>query len=397
MILWIKGRGKKGQVAPFMVLLVAILLLAIAATTIIGEVAFSRIRLGNIADAALISASSAFCRTLNQIRQISIGGGGLLVTYVGLQAFLLAGTPWPYKGAPLATGFFINSMLTSQRLFEQAERIAKDAPKNFRMGLYEQVFGGALIDEPKPFIEIAGNARSDPPKNPDGSYMDCEIDPTGAMPSSDCNEIQRDPTNDKVIFINYNKYLNRDSNFTRLWRKHKKAHPLGERTSDDPAWYWKNAYSYYFNKIKVQEGDTPPTGYVGVIGPTTPLGQTTGVLIQEGDTPPTGYDAYLKMQFQNMPTSVSVSRQWMIMIYWYVNPKPPPPMLPAFVPHPWAWIRKITITPDPDFRLLAEKLSSFSKIPFFPRSNLKAEHKTRIRVRGSVWSGYEFRMEGWTP
>lgn len=259
-------------------------------------------------------------------------------------------------------------MLTSQRLFEQAERVAKNAPKDFRMGLYDQVFGGALIDEPKPFIEIpGGNARRMLPTDPaDPNYLDCNAT-TGPLPL-DCNEIERGP-NGRVTFINYNKYLNRDSNFSRLWRDYKKANASGST-----AWYWKNLFAYYYNKTKA-----------GVIPAGTRLGQTSGRLVKEGGTPPTGYDSHLQVQFQGMPTSVDVNAQWMIMIYFYwVCKHGVCVVMPGFVPHPWAWISSVDID-STNFRLTADKLSSFSGIPFFPRSNVAAEHQTCINVRGRVW------------
>lgn len=330
MILW-KLKTKKGQVAPFMILIVALLILAIAATMLIGEAAFNRIRLANVVDGALISTASAFCRSLNQIHQISFGGGGLLIHYIALQVFLLS-TMWPYKGAPLATGFFINSMLESRRLYREAERIAREAPKDLRINLWDRAFGGGLIDEPKPFLASE--------VNPDGK-------------------------------LDYNAYLNRDSNLTLRWRAYKEAYP-----SDGDAWYKGDLYSYSYNKTKER-----------VVPPGTPSGETTGILTQ--GEPLVGYESYIRTQLNDAPSNVSVRPQRMIMIYFYCAKGICG--LPGFLYHPYAWIMRINID-HTGFGLSVRKLSYFQRVPFFGR-NVVSEHTNRIRIQGSVWSGYEPRLE----
>lgn len=344
---------KQGQVTPFLILVIAVLILAIVATMLIGEVSFNRIRMSNVADGALISVASALCRSLNQIRQISLGPGGLQIHWLALQVFLLAHRTrcckatlrgWRYKGEPLATGFFINSMLQSKELYKQAERIAKEAKKDLRISLYDRSFGGALIDEPKPFLD---------------------------------SEVKRDRQG-RIISLDYDSYINRDARLVLNLREFKSEYPEG-----DDAWFKNNLLSYSYNKTKdrVLE-DLNPDG--------TPRVNT----VRSGE-PLANYEAYLRVALQDVPEEIEVQPQAVPMYYvvWEEIPDPCECVPhPKILVHPYAWIRRIDMD-STSFGLFIRKLSSFIRLPFFGRS-VELEHSNRIRIKGNVRSsGYDFRME----
>lgn len=338
MILRRIGKTEKAQTMPFFVLIIAVLILAIPATMIIGEVAFQRVRLSNVADSAVISAGSALCRSLNQIHKIHKGPGGMMLTSLGLQAFLMSRV-WPFKGAPLATGFFINSMLASRNLYREATRIADQATKDLRQDLYNSAFGGGLIDEPKPFLarEVLSDGKLD-----------------------------------------YDSYLERDSRFTVNFRDFKRAHPDGAN-----AWYMYNALSYSFNKSKdavLNDLNSDGTPKVGV-----QTFRSTG--------PVAGYEEYLLVNLNSVPTGISVSPQRGIMIYLYFKPEIPTPV-PGFIPHPYTWIRRINISGGNAFSLQMQKMADYTRIPFFGTNRRPIlNHTSTVRVQGSVGSGYTLRME----
>jgi len=391
----LRWRNKDGQIASFLILVAAVLILTIPATMLLGEAAFQRIRIANVADSAVISVASAFCRSLNQIKQISFGPGGLMVTYVGLQTFLLAKRTrcscrcspgagimwigvWSWPGEPLATGFFINSMLTSRRLFKEAEKIAKRMPRDLHVNLWDRALGGALVDEPKPFIDL-------PYGNPRLEY--------NSVDSTTWDEIERNPEPEgNIAYINYEKYINRDSQYTRLYRKYKKENPA--------TWYNEKTYSYTYSKNKD-----------GVVPEGTPLGETTGKLIP-GEPDCVECEAYFRAETENLPNSVSPEPQNMALLYFWLLPIDIYTQfgcygfcipIPSAIPDPYAWIKRIDID-STQFSLGLRKLVSFKHFPFFgarPRQQPDQEPPPReptftqnstIRLQGSVWSGYEPKL-----
>ncbi len=244
--------SKKGQIAPFMVLVMAVLILAIAATILIGEAGFNRVRLANTADGALITASSEFTRNLNRIRQIQKGSGGLQVTYTGLQTFLAIHVstcqcvalpcPWyPYPtmgdsmpgvwefiGMPLIQPMFYLSMYNLNKLYKSAVDIADQMPEELRGSLYDSSFGAGLIDEPRPFFE-------------GGDCWEDGLDKDGRRIPKYCgngDEVLRDEQG-KTVEIDYKAYAARDSRFTEQYRDFKRS---------NDKWYKNDTLAYSFNK-----------------------------------------------------------------------------------------------------------------------------------------------------
>jgi hypothetical protein len=394
-MLTIGYKNKKGQVAPFFVMVMAVLLLAIAATMVVGEVAFNRVRLANVADGALISAASGLCRSLNYIKQLSFGPNGLLIHYVSLQTYLgtrgFKGTDcygcdnylpctWDYKAQPLASGYFIMSMLESKRLYEEAEHTADAAAKDLPIKLYDLAFGGGLIDEPKPVIDQLGN-NADNPESPD--------------------EINRD-AKDKPIKLAADKYLNRPTRFTLNYRAFRKAAP--------GAWYRNEMLFYSFNKsrdkvIRNLNSDGTPIVDPNTIKAAEPAPVRSNYC---GDD-----ESCLRVKLSNVPTSISVSPQMMVMFYMWGKAVETTygcicVPIPAFIPHPYAWINKINLDSS-SFGISLKTGSSFAGLPFFgskPKERGKPcdpkndpdscqflrptlEQRSRVKIQGSVWRGYD--------
>jgi len=335
----IKLMRNSGQVTPFMTLVIAVLLLAIAATMLIGEVGFQRIRLANVDDSALISGTSGFCRSLNQIRMLHTR---MLLNYLQLQVALLMGSPWPSKNAGYAAalGWSLIGIEMNMEMKAQADTIAEDMPKNLRVGLYDSILGGALVDEPKPFLEE--------------------------------EEIERDPNTGRIIKIDYDKYLNRDSHFTLLLRDFKKGTGdfAGNPHAGKDKWYKNNLLSYSFNKTKEKVLAQP--GELSI-----------------GEPSMENFESYLRTKLDSIPSNVSVECQMMVLIFFYCTPKGC--WYPGFIPHPCAWIRRIDMDSN-NFGVEVKKSIPFRRLPFFPR-DVELAHKNRIRVNGSVWTGFDFRME----
>ena len=244
---------KKAQIAPFLVLIIVILILSIAATVLIGELGFQRTRISNIADSALISGASSLCLTCNQIRLIH---NQLFLNYISLQAMALAHLaygPWSSKiHLWLAS---LHYLYQAEEMFDQAEELAEVGTKNLRVSLYDSCFGGALIDEPKPFLET---------------------------------EVIREPTG--KIRLDYESYLKRDSQFTLAYRNFKK---------NNSKWYESNLLSYSFNKTRDKVLNHP--GYLNI-----------------GEPDPK-YESFLKVRFHDIPKKISVRPQGMFVfsVCWY--------------------------------------------------------------------------------
>lgn len=310
-----------------MFLVIIVIIVAIVATMIIGETGYTRVRMANIADGAVISGAAGLCRTLNQIRMIH---KQLFLNYIKTQVMLLvASFMGVFQVKPMGYIFAWTLSLwgiqQSYELFSQAEDLADSATKDLRGGLFESCLGGALIDEQKPFR---------------------------------LSEVVRDAQG-RISGLDYNAYLNRDSNFTTKFRALKTG-----------GWYGAGSHTYYWNRSK--DVVTYPGGF----------------------TPPAVYDSYLTVQLNGVPSSIDVEAMPMILIFLFCQPCfPTVPCCywPGFVINPWAWIRSVDLDSD-SFGVTITKSSPFRKLPFFPQ-DVVLSHTNQVHVSGSVWSGFDFRME----
>lgn len=346
--------SQKGQVAPFLIIISAILILAIIATNLIGEAAFQRLRLGNITDSGAISAASAFCRGLNQIR---ISHAQMLISYIQLQAALLFSSPWPSKSAgyAAAVGWGLIGIDANKRLYDQAQGVAKDMPKNLRTSLYDSVFGGALIDEPRPFLDT-------------GDAFDEKGIP---VYKDDQDEVLRDPTG-KIVGLNYTRYLKRQSHFEKKYLNFRKENYVKGFPIDQKNWYMKDTLSYSFNKKK---SDASEPEWKGKLRP--------GKLIV--GEPDASYASYLKTTI-TAPKSVSVRPQRMVLIFFYCTPSGC--WTPGIIPHPYAWIRRIDMQGN-TIGAAVTKSSANS----LSGGKTELNHTSTARIRGSLSTGYDFVLE----
>lgn len=321
----------RGQVAPFMILVVAVLILAIAATMLIGEAGFQRIRLANVADAALISSASDLCRSLNQIRTIN---RVMLSNYCRLAAQMMSRI-YPTKEAGQAKALELASIgiYSNRQLFKQAQDLAEDTIKKFRVALYDGVLQSGLVDEPKPFKP---------------------------------GEVTRDPNNpDRITGLNYDAYTQRPTHFTEQYRSIKKQ----------GGWYNNHLISYSFNKSK-QRILAKEMGRLGFTEPDT------------------GFESYLRAEFINAPTNISVelAPAYIIVFRYWDKTTDPPHVSYGIIPHPWPWLREIRLDSD-TFGFALRKGFSLKGMLLFAQHKVELEHRNRIHIFGNVGSPFRFQME----
>lgn len=404
--------NKKGQIAPFMVLIMAVLILAIAATIFIGEAGFNRLRVANVTDGALITATSAFARNLNRIRQIQKGTGGLQVTYIGLQTFLATrisicqckqppcwyvpllpfmGCPmfgvWENIWSPMIQPMFYLSMYNLDKLYKSAVDIADNMPEELRSSLYDSSFGGGLIDEPRPFFE-------------GGDCFSGEIDEAGNRIPVYCpngDEVLKDE-HGRTVGLNYEAYAKRDSQFAEQYREYKKS---------AGSWYDNNTLSYSFNKsLELEDtGSSEPGNKQKVKCP----GQ-----INKGyptancpDDSQKEYESYLKVDLDKVPKRVKVEPLPMVLLYFWQLPITFPCYVPpyesysacycqtwpAFIPVPKGWIRNIDINTGLSYGLTVQKKMPFKLFPLLNQKSPELKQRSKVRIKGSFSSGYDFKLE----
>lgn len=376
-------RDRKGQVAPFMVLVMAVLILAIAATVIIGETGFVRLRMANIADSAVISGASAFCRNLNSMRPLH---NQMLYNYITFQTSMLIQSPFLHKATAYAEAIALTALYVEQsyELFDDACDIADAMPKELRTSTYDTALGGALIDEPKPFREVAGVSPyhiewgDGTPALPDGTSI-YSVDTCNEANLYQWNEVGRDQ-NGVVNYLDYTKYMQRDSNFACKYRALKFS---------NSGWYNSSTLAYSFNKDK-----TKFATYPGVIG------NSPDESIINAATGERRYDAYLSAQLNNFPDSVDLMPmvmpivflywEWCVICYSFACVYQPCFILPGFTVDPFAWIASVDF--NSNYSLTLNRRLPFTRIPFFTRS-VDLQHTSRVNINGSIWGGYDFSIQ----
>ncbi|MCX5714629.1 MAG: hypothetical protein NT033_07485 [Candidatus Omnitrophica bacterium] len=375
-------RDKNGQIAPFMVLVMAVLILAIAATVIIGETGFTRLRMANIADSALISGASAFCRNLNSMRPIH---NQMLYNYITFQTSMLIQSPFLHKATAYAEAAALTALYVEQSysLFDDACKIADKMPQELRTSAYDTTLGGALIDEPKPFREVSGvtpyhQVANGVPVLPNGTSI-YSVDTCNEANLSNWNEVGRDQ-NGVVNYLDYTKYLQRDSNFMCKYR----ALKFG-----NSGWYNSSSLAYSFNKSKT--GFSAYPGLIALSPDETIIDPATGKR---------KYEAYLSVRLNNFPDSVDIIPmvmpivflywEWCVICYTFACVYQPCFILPGFTVDPFAWIASIDF--NSNFSLTLNRRVPFTRIPFFSQS-VELQHTSRVNINGSVWSGYDFSIQ----
>ena len=321
--------SKNSQILPFMILIMVVLMLAIAATYVIGEAGFQKVRLINVLDGVLISKASELCRSLNMVRQIH---NAMFLNYLSTQVAVLTVSfdqcPSVYAKVFLIVGSanFMNGQLASQ-----AEEVVEKSADSLRQDIYDACLGN-LVDEPTPFLE---------------------------------SEIIRDARG-RIVGINHKKYLERVEKegtvFENKYLEFKKTHPDN--------WYKYPKLAYYFNKSKQK------------------VLEREGTLLTGDHTPNYDYESYVKVDLQNAPTDVDISTQTMPLIFFCLISAIP---IPQVLPFPNAWIKKVKL--DTNYiEAGVEKYISFKSFSLFPKE-VTLSHTARARIRGSIWRGYDFVLE----
>jgi len=329
-----------------MIVITAILVLAIAATMLIGEMGWQRVRLMNTVDGALMTAASKFCRAMNTLKPIH---KVMFMNTISAQIALLAKGAYPDIASGYLGAYSLSGMTIYQNhaLYNQANKVINAASKEMRTGLYDTIFG-ALADEPKPYYEYADQNNED-------------------------NEIKRDPATGKIIWINEEHYAERESNFTERYRELKVA--------DKKNWYKRDSISYCWDKRK-KPGVT-------MLNP--------GRFTLGGEDPAAaGYDNFLTVGTSGIPDKIEVKTQKWAYIFFFCQPCCLPTgccFWPGFVYNPWAWIKGVTLDSD-EFGVNARKSMPFEKMPFFGRKDIVLEQKSRVKVKGNIWwTGFSFSMK----
>lgn len=350
-------KENKGQIAPFMIIIAVLLILAIVATMIIGETGFQRIRLANIADSALLTGASSLCRSLNQIRMMH---STMFLNYLSLQVAMFASSPWPDKstGYAAAMGWSLLGIESNMELYNQAKKIASEATKDLRTGLYEKGFGGGMIDEPIPFKE---------------------------------SEVVRNPDTGRITKLDYDQYLatGRLSNFPEHYLKFKKGEAPYAAEGGKDNWFKKPLLTYQFNKSNYGYRDNKGK----LIFSSKPAGDNTRFA---------SYESYYSVELEDIPDNITVNAQVMPIFFLYATPSGC--CMIGIIPHPYAWISRIDMDNN-IFSIILKKLLPFGRrqpaadtdknqLPFVGLDrDVQIHHKSTVRVRGSLWSGYEFRLE----
>ncbi len=121
--------------------------------------------------------------------------------------------------------------------------------------------------------------------------------------------------------------------------------------------------------------------------------------------PLAGYESYVQVQMRDVPQSVDVQPQKMVLFFlWCTHLYNCGPYIcydssgsicgwifPGFFPHPYAWIKKIKFGSGNSFGIKATKRIPFQRLPFFSRS-VDISHSNRVKITGNIWSGYEPRL-----
>lgn len=133
---------KKGQIAPFLIAVIVILLIALMVTVNLGKISLTKTSTANSADAGALAGASTMANGLNAIKDIS---AGMFADFIATQA-ALAMCPkcwkaWVTYGAHVASQW---------ALYAYAWKVARDTLKEAKRASLQLAFSNAGIDEAKP-------------------------------------------------------------------------------------------------------------------------------------------------------------------------------------------------------------------------------------------------------
>lgn len=283
---------------------------------------------------------------------------------------LVARGVWTSKGEAIAFAVgYVEGIKTGRRMFESARQVVKDTPKNIRINLYDRVFA-AMVDEPK-YFKYKKNEET-------GEY---ELD--------------------------YDAYLDTDTGFSAKYLDFKKNH------KDEPdAWYLRKQLSYSWDKTPAPVCEEREEGkcirykcvkddqgnclrYETAI---TEGWLSEGRPAKERDGEK--FDSYLEMKLENAPQKISIRAQKLPLSFlWRCGHS----VCPGILPNPYAGISRIVVSPSKSFGATVRKMP-FRIFPYFiserkpdeteedEEKRKEISHKSKIRIAGSLMSGFEVRL-----
>ena len=87
-MIWFRRNRRKGQIAPFLIAVIVILLIALMVTVNLGKISLTRTATSNAADAGALAGASTMANGLNAIKDMS---AGMLADYLSTQIVLATG------------------------------------------------------------------------------------------------------------------------------------------------------------------------------------------------------------------------------------------------------------------------------------------------------------------
>lgn len=142
MMRFVMSNRKKGQIAPFLIAVIVILLIAVMVTVNLGKVSLTKTHTANAADAGALAGGSTMANGLNTIGDIS---DGMFADFITAQ-ISLAMCPKCWKAWAIY-GAHVASQLA---LYAFAWKTASDTLKQAKSSAKQLAFSNAGIDETKP-------------------------------------------------------------------------------------------------------------------------------------------------------------------------------------------------------------------------------------------------------
>jgi hypothetical protein len=143
MIRWFHRNRKRGQITPFLIALIVILLSAIMLTVNVGKVSMTKTNTANSADAGALAGATHMVNGLNAVKDIS---NAMFAAYLTAQITLYFCLPH----CKIAKTVYATHVAAQGVLLAKAIMTASDALEDAEEGSLRLAFTNAVIDEAKP-------------------------------------------------------------------------------------------------------------------------------------------------------------------------------------------------------------------------------------------------------
>lgn len=138
-------RWRSGQIAPLLIVFIAIMIVAVMFLVNVGKVGMTKINTANAADAGALASASVLASGLNGLAEIN---QKLKLQFLAFQLVMITRI-WPYKMAPYHHPAYYMFVANQTYACYQARRIAKDLPDGAHAPAYKHAFSNLGIDEQK--------------------------------------------------------------------------------------------------------------------------------------------------------------------------------------------------------------------------------------------------------